>query len=197
MESLFDNISKALSYPKSDFKQVAESVHQSLSIEFPELAPKVLPYLILTQEVSLHRLEEMYTNTFDVQAPCYLEVGYVLFGEDYKRGHFLVKMQELQALIGHDCGSELPDHLPNVIQLILHYPHKDQLPDFLGKLVLPALSKMLRTLPQEHFYHGLLDVTFELLKEVYPLSLDHYTPSLDLPTLPTVKSEHEERGLYD
>ncbi len=196
MESLLCDLASSLSYPKSDFKKVSERLYQNLKSEFPALAEIFQSYYRLTQEVSIDELEELYTKTFDVQAPCYLEVGYVLFGEDYKRGHFLVKMQELHTLIGHDCGSELPDHLPNVIHLILHYPHEDQIPEFLGKLVLPAMSKMLQNVPKDHFYHGPLETTFEFFKTVYPSSLDFYTPSLDLPVMKS-SPEDEGRGLYD
>ncbi len=57
-------------------------------------------------------------KTFDVQAVCYLDLGYVLFGEDYKRAQLLVNLQSEHKVAGVDCGSELGDHLPNVLMLL-------------------------------------------------------------------------------
>jgi nitrate reductase assembly molybdenum cofactor insertion protein NarJ len=51
--------------------------------------------------------EELYTKTFDVQPICYLDLGYVIFGEDYKRGAFLLHMQEEQQKVNNDCGTDL------------------------------------------------------------------------------------------
>ena len=62
--------------------------------------------------------QEYYISTFDVQAICFLDIGYVLFGEDYKRGIFLVNIKKEQIKAGNDCGSELPDHLPNILTLL-------------------------------------------------------------------------------
>ncbi len=38
--------------------------------------------------------EELYTRTFDLNPVCALEIGWHLFGEDYERGAFLVRMRD-------------------------------------------------------------------------------------------------------
>lgn len=91
-------------------------------------------------------MEELYTNTFDIHAICFLEVGYVLFGEDYKRGHLLVKLQELLQEFDVDSGHELADHLPNLLTLLprLNDARPEEAKALVGKIILPALDKMLQ-----------------------------------------------------
>lgn len=48
----------------------------------------------------------------------HLDLGYVMFGEDYKRGAFLLNMQIEQQKINNDCGTDLPDNICNVLDLM-------------------------------------------------------------------------------
>ena len=61
---------------------------------------------------------ELYLRTFDVQAITTLDIGYVLFGEDYKRGALLAGLSAEHKKVSNDCGIELADHLPNVLRLL-------------------------------------------------------------------------------
>ncbi len=132
-------------------------------------------------------MEELYTRTFDVQAIAYLDVGYVLFGEDYKRGHFLVKMQALQREYDNDCGTELPDHLPNILTLLPKMADQQEVEELVGKLVLPAIDKMTQGFKEsENPYLEALRTVAEVLKEDYPRARilhEASTKTLDLPAL--------------
>lgn len=113
-------------------------------------------------------MEELYTRTFDIQAVAYLDVGYVLFGEDYKRGHFLVKMQSLHQEYGNDCGTELPDHLPNILTLLPKLADQEEAEGLVGKLVLPAIDKMVAGFGDHgNVYLDVLKSVSEVLKEDY------------------------------
>ena len=79
-------------------------------------------------------------KTFDVQAVCSLDIGYVLFGEDYKRAQLLVNLQSEHKAAGVDCGSELGDHLPNVLTLL----SKTNDPDFAEELGFIITSQAVR-----------------------------------------------------
>src|SRR5262245_39889159 len=52
------------------------------------------------QERSLEKMQEIYTITFDMQPVCYPYVGYQLFGESYKRGSFMARLNEAY----HEAG---------------------------------------------------------------------------------------------
>ena len=92
---------------------------------------------------SLVELEELYTRSFDVQAVTTLDLGYVLFGDDYKRGELLVNLSEEHRQAGVACGTELPDHLPNVLRLIDAMQKPELREELIEKIVGPALRKII------------------------------------------------------
>ena len=113
-------------------------------------------------------MEELYTHTFDVQAIAYLDVGYVLFGEDYKRGHFLVKMQGLQREYGNDCGTELPDFLPNILTLLPRLSDRQETAELVNSIVLPAIDKMIQGFKENgNIYRDVLQTVSGVLREDY------------------------------
>jgi nitrate reductase assembly molybdenum cofactor insertion protein NarJ len=88
-------------------------------------------------------LQELHTRTFDVQAITSLDIGYTLFGEDYKRGALLANLSAEHARAGNDCGLELADHLTNVLRLLPRMADADVREDFVRLLLVPALMAML------------------------------------------------------
>src|SRR6266568_3182701 len=55
--------------------------------------------------------QELYVQTFEFNPACTLELGWHLFGENYERGEFLVRMREQLRRHGIAESNELPDHL--------------------------------------------------------------------------------------
>jgi nitrate reductase delta subunit len=91
---------------------------------------------------TLESLQELYTRTFDLNPVCSLEIGWHLFGEEYERGAFLVKMrQELRAHAIPE-STELPDHLTHVLRLMSNL-EPDEAAALASRFVLPAIEKML------------------------------------------------------
>ena len=72
------------------------------------------------------QIEETYTATFDVNPACYIYAGYILFGESFKRGEFLVKLKEKYRERGFDVGgSELADHLSVIFRFMATLDEND------------------------------------------------------------------------
>ena len=90
----------ALSYPGREEARAA-------LVCFPEFA-----------EFDPAGLEELYTRTFDINPVCSLETGWHLFGEDYNRGAFLVRMRGLLRQHGIEEGAELTDHLESALRVL-------------------------------------------------------------------------------
>jgi nitrate reductase assembly molybdenum cofactor insertion protein NarJ len=89
-------------------------------------------------------LQELHTRTFDVQSLTTLDVGYVLFGDDYKRGELLSNLSREHEQAGNDCRGELADHLPNVLRLIPKLKDHDLLEELVREILVPALMLMIR-----------------------------------------------------
>ncbi|MCF8368051.1 MAG: nitrate reductase molybdenum cofactor assembly chaperone [Bacteroidales bacterium] len=139
---------------------------QSLVLEqIPEQAKKVKHLLETFKAMNLLKQQEYYLKTFDVQAVCYLDLGYVLFGEDYKRAQLLVNLQNEHKVAGVDCGSELGDHLPNVLMLL----SKTTDPDFAEELgfiiTTPAVRFMLTKFKDvNNTYKDMLEILLNFLQ---------------------------------
>lgn len=108
-----------------------------------EAAKEMLRFADFIKNESLNKIEEVFNKTFHIQAICYLDLGYVLFGEDYKRGDFLVKMKMEQRKVNNDCREELPDNLANVLTLMSLIEDEDFLNEFSVRIMIPAIKKML------------------------------------------------------
>ena len=92
------------------------------------------------EQLGSTELEELYTRTFDINPVCSLEVGWHLFGEDYNRGAFLVRMRGLLREHGIEEGAELPDHLESVLRVLDAFVKRDRaVPGFRGNLCVGVL----------------------------------------------------------
>jgi len=97
----------------------------------------------------LHKMQELYMRSFDVQAVTTLDIGYVLFGDDYKRGEVLVNMGKEHKKVNNNCGFELADHLPNVLRLMPLMQDQKLLEELVVELIAPALKKMIHEFAEE------------------------------------------------
>jgi nitrate reductase delta subunit len=86
-------------------------------------------------------VQELYTQTFDWNPDTTLDIGWHLFGENYDRGDFLVKLRGSMREYGLPESSELPDHLSHVLPLLDQKP-PDEREKFAASIVLPALEKL-------------------------------------------------------
>ena len=131
-------------YPTSDIKVQALDVVSMLQAEYPDAAEALTRYVNWINNTDQHEIEEIYAKTFHVQAICYLDLGYVIFGEDYKRGEFLVNMKREQEAVGNDLGPELPDNLGNVLTLLPKISDENFRDELAGRVMIPALRMMLK-----------------------------------------------------
>lgn len=130
-------------YPDGSYQSNAKKCGDMLFVEYPEIYLETLPFFKFIEEEPLSKIEEVFSMTFHIQAICFLDLGYVLFAEDYKRGEFLVKIKEEQRKANNDCGNELADNLPNILTLMPKIRELDFLDEFAARIVKPALEKML------------------------------------------------------
>lgn len=110
-------------------------------------------------------MEELYVCTFDVQSICCLDVGYVMFGEDYRRGQFMAQLKMLEKARGIACGSELPDFLPNILRLLPRLDNNEA-QTLVETIVAPAIDKMLAGFATDgNIYREPLAALREVIKE--------------------------------
>jgi nitrate reductase assembly molybdenum cofactor insertion protein NarJ len=111
-------------------------------------------------------LQELYVQTFEFNPACTLEIGWHLFGENYERGEFLVRMREQLRRYGIAETSELPDHLRHLLLLIGRAEHAEAA-ELAGQFVLPALAKISDAL-KDNAYRPLIAAVQAKLEADYP-----------------------------
>ena len=136
-------LAQLLSYPNKETLAKVESAQQFLNQNYPDAAKVMIEFTKFAKHISLWKWEEIYTRTFDVQAITTLDVGYVLFGDDYKRGELLVNLSKELTKAGNDCDTELADHLPNLLRLLNKVSDKDFKDDLIYLLIKPVLKKII------------------------------------------------------
>ena len=151
---LYLHLGHLFRYPDEEYLQHLDHVAQALAEG--EVKEMLEPFRSFVAHSEFTELEELFTRTFDMNPLTCLEVGWHLYGEDYKRGEFLVKMR--QALAQYDLpeSEELPDHMSHCLQLLAFMePH--EAPVLAEGYLLPALKKILKGLKPENPFRGLLE----------------------------------------
>jgi len=136
-------ISALYDYPSADFPEDVQKVLTYLQEHYPQAAKEVDAFYVNLPMDNLDRMQELFTRTFDVQAITTLDVGYVLFGDDYKRGELLANLNREHKQVKNDCGCELADHLPNILRLIPELDDQELIEEIIVNIIVPALEKMI------------------------------------------------------
>lgn len=140
--AILEKFGRLLSYPDDNYLQEVDAYRKAAAQIDPEAGRDLGEFSARVCGLTLEGAQELYVQTFDLNPVCALEVGWQLYGDNYDRGNFLVKMR--QELEGHGVpeNRELPDHLSHVLPLLAHMDSGEAV-GFAAASVVPALKKML------------------------------------------------------
>jgi nitrate reductase assembly molybdenum cofactor insertion protein NarJ len=148
--SHYQQLAAVFDYPEADLPAQLRELCESLQSHHPtaasrlEFFAKALPSSgERLSEVELDEVREIFTRSFDVQAITTLSVGYIVFGDDYKRAELLVNLNREHRDAGLDCGTELSDHLPNVLRLLAKWQDPEIVVEFVEEILHPAIDNMI------------------------------------------------------
>ncbi|NUM50145.1 MAG: hypothetical protein HUU48_03430 [Flavobacteriales bacterium] len=158
-------------YPTEAYKTEVDNLQAFLNEHYPLAAKCFQPFSNYVASTPSEQIEEVYTKTFHIQAVCYLDLGYVIFGEDYKRGEFLVNMKHEQDLAENDCGNDLADNLVNVLTLLPKLKDQEFKEELIVRILIPALEKMLA-----EFKSSKMDLREKVLKKVQKVVIQQGLP---------------------
>lgn len=152
-------------YPDDNLLPRANAVYVSVQKLMPAYADKLGAFISAIEKLSTKQQQEYFLKTFDVQAICYLDLGYVMFGEDYKRAQLLVNLQNEHKVAGVDCGIELADHLPNVLSLLAQTANSGFAEELGFIITIPAVRFMLTKFKNiDNYYKDLLELLLDILQ---------------------------------
>jgi nitrate reductase assembly molybdenum cofactor insertion protein NarJ len=136
------SLSKLFEYPGVDYYDNVTKTLNDISIRYPQASTELEKFLELLP-MKLSDLQELYSKSFEVQAVTSLDVGYVLYGDDYQRGVILVNLNNEHNKAKNDCGSELADFLPNLLRLLPKIKDDEVRNEMVTMLIATAVEKMM------------------------------------------------------
>ena len=136
-------IAPLFEYPDEDFPVKVGKVKHLLDSKYPQAVAFLDQFLGYLPGDDLLLMQELFTRSFDIQAITTLDLGYVLFGDDYKRGELLSNLNREHIQCENDCGSELADHLANVLRLLSLLEDQELVTDLAYAIVAPAVLEMI------------------------------------------------------
>ncbi|HAF14120.1 MAG TPA: hypothetical protein DCK93_12660 [Blastocatellia bacterium] len=167
----YNALANLLDYPGADWSRQIEL----MSAELTEEANAFAQFRAGIANLSLAELQELYTRTFDLSPVCALEIGYHLFGENYKRGIFLANLRETEAPFDLGQEHQLPDYLPVLLRLLTKLADEELRESLIGECLLPALAKMLVAFGDgENPYRHLVEVVRATLRAEVSVDSDEF-----------------------
>lgn len=171
----YETMAALLNYPGVEY---SASLSRLFSVLPEECSGHAADCATAVGALSLTAQQELFTQTFDLNPICSLELGWHLFGENYERGLLLVRLREELRGAGIPENGELPDHLTYALRLLPTMEH-DRAEDFVASIILPSLVKMIQAIRgKNNPYDQLLHALAVLFRVDFP----------EIP-LPTIKVE--------
>jgi nitrate reductase assembly molybdenum cofactor insertion protein NarJ len=183
-------------YPTIEIGNQVQQISEYLAKKDILISAKFDSFKAFCTNTSITILEEHYIKTFDVNAICHLDIGYIIFGDDSKRGRFLYHMKEEQEKAGNLCGNDLADFLPNILTLLAKTDNMDLAEELSVSILLPALSKIGQKLENENNIFKIpVEILISLLEHDFenseyeavkigtidkPNFLSHYVTGIDM-----------------
>jgi len=130
-------------YPDAEFPGRVKNIGDYLCGHYAEASVELGRFIQLLPSDDLQAMQELFTRSFDVQAITTLDIGYVLFGDDYKRGILLANLNREHRNASVNTGTELADYIPNLLRLMTVIEDEDVLHDLAYAILGPALLEMI------------------------------------------------------
>ena len=151
---LIPGIAELLRYPGDHTQALAASLADAAMATGHPCQEHLEAFALSARGMDLRELQEAFTRSFDLNPECSLDVGWHLFGETYRRGQFMAMMRHHLQAHGISEGSNLPDHLPNLLDLGTRLERQDAM-DLVDDCILPTLEKLLPALKESPYRHPL------------------------------------------
>lgn len=138
----FQDIANIFEYPLNDFNKGVNDVQTLLNDKYPDAGAELVSFTHYANNTALDQKQEIYTRTFDVQAITTMDCGYLIFGDDYKRGELLSNLNREHINSNNELYNQMADHIPNLLRLLPKLNDKELAEDLVSQIIKPALRKI-------------------------------------------------------
>lgn len=149
-------LARALDYPSGDTVGLCRELAACVRAERPEAADGYEEFASTAATLADSRLRELYAETFDWNPACCLYVGYHLFGESYKRGAFMAKLNGEYRARDFSAERELPDHLCVMLRFLADVEDDEVALWLTDEAIAPALRKIAKGFDDSDSMYGIL-----------------------------------------
>jgi nitrate reductase molybdenum cofactor assembly chaperone len=119
IQPIYRLFSALFTYPSPELPAEISECYRLLTVDYPKAAELINQFQTFVNSTSIAHLEEIYTSTFDVNPVCFPYPGFHLFGENFNRADFLVKLQQKYQEHGFNAPpNELADHLSVMLEFL-------------------------------------------------------------------------------
>ncbi len=121
--------------------------------------------------LELGEWEELHTRTLDLSPVFIPYVGYVVWGENYRRGEFMADLKRDMERLGVELAGELPDHLDPVLRYLdVANPPMADLVEELPR-ALHMMGKAFKKAESDNPYRHLLGATASVVSQILSTEL--------------------------
>jgi nitrate reductase delta subunit len=159
--------SQLLTYPSFDFLHSLESLEAAVKGGVPEPEKSLLiSFIGRLSRTDPVRLQERYTEAFDMTPGTTLDLTYHRFGDSEKRSAALTGLLDTYGSAGWEpAARELPDHLPVLLEFL------SVCPEYALRLqadleTIAGIASILRK--TDHPYATLLEMIDGYIRRIYP-----------------------------
>lgn len=142
-----DRLGRLLQYPDGDLPVAVREARALIGSIVPAADEELAAFELFVKDHTLDDWRQIYTEVFNLDPLFKIYIEYHLFGETYKRSHFLVKLNEHYADHGYDCAPELPDHLATVLRFLPSCDHETFREGLITEGIVPSIKQMLGKSP--------------------------------------------------
>ncbi len=164
--AILNVFAELVSYPHEGVCDTADRLGGWLKQRHAAVYDAFEPFQKYIREARFAEIEECFTYSFDLNAAACLEVGWHLYGEDYRRGQFLAQMR--QCLMQHHIeeSQELPDHLSHCLKAAAILNEADT-HRWVYEQLNPVIRKIRLQIGEDNPYRALLSALHGLLQHWY------------------------------
>ena len=142
----YSALARMLDYPEGTERLLADYDNVRTILQTKKIESPLEPFGRIVETSALARFQEEYVATFDFNPAVALYLGHHLFGDNQKKGTYLVRVKQEFGRCGFTpSGNELPDHLPLLLEFLAYLARngKDGVRrSFLSECVVPGVERL-------------------------------------------------------
>ena len=142
----YASLARMLDYPAGKDGMLADHAAVDRFLREKDIESPLAHFARFVESSALAKLQEEYVATFDFNPAVALYLGHHLFGDNRKKGAYLIRLKQEFGRHGFTpSGTELPDHLPLVLGFLscLARNAEDGIRrSFLSECVLPGVERL-------------------------------------------------------